>query len=92
MASGSSGGSVLRSGRAGARRPSEHKRPETYPPDNEAMPVERRWLGRVLDLERIAEDPEPLFGQGEDGNSINLNFFCLHLPGAIPWCGLDLVE
>ena len=75
MASGSSGGSVLRSGWAGARRPSDHKRPETYPPDNEAMPVERRWLGRVLDLERIAEDPEPLFGRGEDGNSINLNFF-----------------
>mgnify|MGYP000633412997 CR=1 FL=1 len=64
MASGSSGGSVLRSGWAGARRPSEHKRPETYPPDNEAVPVERRWLGRVRDLERIAEDPEPLFGRG----------------------------
>ena len=64
MASGSSGGSVLRSGWAGARRPSEHKRPETYPPDNEAVPVERRGLGRVRDLERRAEDPEPLFGRG----------------------------
>ena len=62
MASGSSGGSVLRSGWAGARRPNVHKRPETYPPDNEAVPVECRWLGRVRDLERIAEDPEPLFG------------------------------
>ena len=43
VASGSSGGSVPQSGWAGARRPSEHKRPETYPPDNEAVPVERRW-------------------------------------------------
>ena len=40
-----------------------------------AVPVERRWLGRVRDLERIAEDPELLFGRGEDGNSINLNLF-----------------
>ena len=75
MASGSSGGSVLRSGWAGARRPGEHKSPETYPPDNEAVPVERRWLGRVRDLERRAEDLEQLFGRGEDGNSINLNLF-----------------
>ena len=75
MASGSSGGSVLRSGWAGARHPNEPKRPETYPPDNEAVPVERRWLGRVRDLERIAEDPELLFGRGKDGNSINLNLF-----------------
>ena len=64
MASGSSGGSVIRSGWAGARRPSKHERPETYPLDNEAVPVERRWLGRVRDLERRAEDPERLFGRG----------------------------
>ena len=75
MASGSSGGSVIRSGLAGVRRPSEHERPETYPLDNEAVPVERRWLSRVRDLERRAEDLELLFGRGEDGNSINLNLF-----------------
>lgn len=39
MASGSSGTSVPRSGWIGARRPSEHKRPEVYTPDNKAMPV-----------------------------------------------------
>ena len=75
MASGSSGGSVIRSGWAGARRPSEQKRSETYPPHNEAVPVERRWLGGVRDLERRAEDPELLFGLGDNGNSINLNLF-----------------
>ena len=75
MASGWSGESVLRSGWAGTRRPNVHKRAETYPPDNDAVPVERCWLGRVRDLERIAEDPEPLFGRGEDGNSIKLNLF-----------------
>ena len=55
VASGSRGESVPRSGWAGARRPSEHKRPETYPPDNEAVPVQRCWPGRVRDLERRAE-------------------------------------
>ena len=75
MASGSSGGSVIQSGWAGVRRPSEHERPETYPLDNETVPVESCWLGRVRDLERRAEDPEPLFGRVEDGNSINLNSF-----------------
>ena len=48
MASGLSGGNFPRSGWAGARRPSEHKRPETYLADKEAVPVERRWPGRVL--------------------------------------------
>ena len=75
MASWSSGGSVIPSGWACARRPSEHERPETYLLDNEAVPLERRWLGRVRDLERRAEDPEPLFRRGENGNSINLNLF-----------------
>ena len=92
MASGSSGGSVLRSGWAGARHPNEHKRPETYPPDNEAMPVERRWLGRVRDLERIVKGPEPLFGRGGGWKLDQAEFVCLSAPGAIPWWGLDLVE
>ena len=54
MASGASVGSVPRSGWTGARRPSEHKGPETYPQDNETLPVERRWPGRVRDLGRRA--------------------------------------
>ena len=81
MASGSSRGSVLRSGWAGARRPSEHKRP-----DNEAVPVERRWRGRVRDLERRAEDPEPLI-RGGGGGGWKLDhpeFVSLYAPGAIP--------
>ena len=41
-------GKLSRSGWAGARRPSEYKRPETYLADKEAVPVELRWPGRVL--------------------------------------------
>ena len=76
VVSGSSGASVPRSGWASARRPSEHKRPVTYPPDNEAVSVQHRWPGRVRDLERRAQDPEPLFGGGggEDGHAINLYY------------------
>ena len=91
MASGSSGGSVPRSGWTGARRSSEHKGTETYPPDNETVPVECRWPGRVRDLERRAEDPEPLFG-GEDGHAIKLNLFVCKRQALYPVWGLDLVE
>ena len=86
VASGSSGGSVPWSGSAGACHPSEHKRPETYPPDNEAVPIERRWPCRVRDLERRAEDPELLFGGGEDGHAINLNLFVCKRQALSP-CG-----
>ena len=71
VASESSGGSVPRSGWASARHPSEHQRPETYPPQNEAVPVERRWPGRGRDLERRAEYPDPLFGGGVMDTPLN---------------------
>ena len=53
------------------------------------MPVERRWLARVRDLERIAEDPEPLFGLGGGGGGGGWKldqpeFVCLLAPGAMP--------
>ena len=46
---------------------------------------------RVRDLERIAKDPEPVFG-GEDGHSINLNLFVLKAPGATPAWGTGTSE
>ena len=49
------------------------------------LPVERRWPGRVRDLGRRAEDPEPLFG-GEDGHAINLNLFVCKRQALSP-CG-----
>ena len=52
----------------------DQKRSGTYPADNEAVPVERRWSGRVRDLEGTAMDPDPLF-EGGDGQAINLNLF-----------------
>ena len=78
MASWSSGRSVPGSGWTGARCPSQHKRPEVYPPNNPTMPVERRWPAGGRVLERRAKDPEMLF-RGEDGDAIELNLFVVIL-------------
>ena len=49
---------------------------KNYPPDNEAVPVERCWQGKVRDLERKGQDQGPLFG-GEGWTRDQPELVCL---------------